>query len=151
MGTEVVRDALRSPRAKLGGYVILPRLIDKVRLAAQGRLPPDYQPNLLKPGLTLDGRFLTFTGLDAEQLRKAILATRSDDEVLVWVQTHARPHSEAEKEQWARQIEDYRPDATGTAYRRRSYPQLAEKLDLSQVSVFDLIDWDEGRLSGGMT
>lgn len=142
----MTNDLLRSPRAKLGGYVILPRLIDKVRLNAQGQLPPDYQANLLKPGRTLDGRFLTFTGLDAEQLRTAILAARNDDEVLAWVQAHSRVHSELEKEQWARQIESYRPDAAVTEYRKRNYPRLAEKLDVSRVSVFDLIDWDEGRL-----
>ncbi|MDC4227500.1 MAG: DUF5069 domain-containing protein [Candidatus Manganitrophus sp.] len=28
--------ALRSPRERLGGYLLLPRLIDKVRLHAQG-------------------------------------------------------------------------------------------------------------------
>ncbi|EQD24865.1 MAG: hypothetical protein D084_Lepto4C00325G0003 [Leptospirillum sp. Group IV 'UBA BS'] len=39
---------LRSPREKLGGYVVLPRLIDKVRLRASGRLPPDYLANLLR-------------------------------------------------------------------------------------------------------
>ena len=31
---------LRSPRESLGGYILLPRLIDKVRLLAQGQLPP---------------------------------------------------------------------------------------------------------------
>lgn len=139
-------DSLRSPRAKLDGYVILPRLIDKVRLDAQGQLPPDYQANLLKPGLTLDGRLLTFTGLDAQLLRSAILTARNDDEVLAWVQHHTRFHSETEKAQWARQIEVYRPDATVTEYRKRRYPQLAERVDVSQVSVFDLIDLDEGRL-----
>ncbi len=137
---------VRSPRATLGGYVLLPRLIDKVRLDAQGRLPPDYQAKLLKPGPTLDGRLLTFTGLDAEQLRTAVLAARNDDEVLAWVQAHARAHSELEKEEWARQIEAYRPDATVAGYRKHNYPHLAEKLDLSRISVFDLIDLDEGRL-----
>jgi hypothetical protein len=30
---------LRSPRESLGGYIVLPRLIDKVRLLANGQLP----------------------------------------------------------------------------------------------------------------
>lgn len=79
--------AIRSPRERLGGYILLPRLIDKVRLHAEGRLPQAYLPYLLKPGpgMTLDGRFLAFTGLDGEGLRGAILASRSDKEVLAWV------------------------------------------------------------------
>ena len=60
-----IRSLIRSPRETLGGYVILPRLIDKVRLHAQGSLPEDYVGQLLMPVPALDGRFLVFTGLDA--------------------------------------------------------------------------------------
>ena len=74
---------LRSPREKLGGYVILPRLIDKVRLYAQGILPEEYHQNLLslnkKP---FDGRFLSFTGIDRDPFRKVILSSRDDHAVL---------------------------------------------------------------------
>jgi hypothetical protein len=38
---------LRSPRESLGGYILLPRLIDKVRLLAQGQLPQAYAANVL--------------------------------------------------------------------------------------------------------
>lgn len=58
------RTALRSPRDTLDGYIILPRLIDKVRAQARGELPAAYQRNLLHRGGTLDGRFLAFTGLE---------------------------------------------------------------------------------------
>ena len=47
--------------------------------------------------LTLDGRFLTFTGLEAEKLRESILAVQTDDAILSWVNRHAKPHSEKEK------------------------------------------------------
>jgi hypothetical protein len=69
----------------LGGYVFLPRLIDKVRLHAKGLLPPEYHPQLLEPDATLDGRFVAFTGLDRETLRAAILAASDDAAVLAWV------------------------------------------------------------------
>ena len=46
--------ALRSPRETLDGYIILPRLIDKVRVQARGELPAAYQRNLLhRPGFLL--------------------------------------------------------------------------------------------------
>jgi len=73
---------LRSPRESVGGYILLPRLIDKVRLLAQGQLPQAYAANVLKAGLTLDGRFLSFSNLNAEALRQMILPSRTDDEVL---------------------------------------------------------------------
>ena len=44
---------LRSPRESLGGYILLPRLIDKVRLLAQEQLPQAYAANVLNAGLTL--------------------------------------------------------------------------------------------------
>ncbi|MEK6683338.1 MAG: DUF5069 domain-containing protein [Nitrospirota bacterium] len=138
---------LRSPRETLGGYVFLPRLIDKVRLHAKGRLPPEYIGNLLKPGLTLDGRFLSFTGLDAEELRSAILSAKTDQEVLVWVERHAKPHTAAEKERWIAEIEVYRPNAEWAQWRRKVYKEVAVIVDPAALNVFDLIDMDEGRIS----
>jgi hypothetical protein len=138
--------SLRSPRESLGGYILLPRLIDKVRLFAKGELPQSYAANLLGAGYTLDGRFLAFTGLNAEALRRAILSSGNDEEVLAWVHHHAKPASALEKEAWAEQIERYRPDAALADYRRRMYPDLAAKIDVTSISVLDLIDLDEGRL-----
>ena len=43
---------LRSLEETLGGYILLPRLIDKVRLLAQGQLPQAYAANVLNAGLT---------------------------------------------------------------------------------------------------
>lgn len=140
---------LRSPRESLGGYILLPRLIDKVRLLATGQLPQAYAANVLGAEFTLDGRFLAFTGLNAEALRQAILSCRTDDEVLAWVQAHAKLANAAEKQAWADEIESYRPDAALIDYRRRMYPELAVKVDVSSLSVLDLIDMDEGRSPRG--
>ena len=81
---------LRSPRESLGGYILLPRLIDKVRFLAKGQLPQANAANVLGAEYTLDGRFLTFTGLNAQALRHVIVSGCTDDEVLEWVQRHAR-------------------------------------------------------------
>ena len=139
--------SLRSPRESLGGYILLPRLIDKVRLLASGQLPPVYAANVLGSGYTLDGRFLAFTGMNAEALRQAILSSQSDADVLAWVYAHAKPSTDLEKQAWAEQIDRYRPDAALTEYRTRMYPELAARVDVSSLSVLDLIDMDEGRLS----
>ena len=53
---------LRSPREYVGGYILLSRLIDKVRLHAKGRLPDAYTANFLGSPQTLDGRFLAVSG-----------------------------------------------------------------------------------------
>ena len=138
---------LRSPRESLGGYVLLPRLIDKVRLLAKKQLPREYVANVLKLGNTLDGRFLTYTGVDAEFLRQAILSSQTDEEVLAWIQTHAKLATVEEKQAWADRLADYRPDDSVVAYRKRMYPELNSMIDVASLSIFDLIDLDEGRLS----
>ncbi len=138
---------LRSPRERLDGYVILPRLIDKVRAYARGELPKEYHRNLLRPGVTLDGRFLRFTGLDADALRAAILSTTSDEEVVRWIAQQGVVHSDEEKRQWAIQVESYRPEGRVLAFLQAASPALAAKVDLSRFSLFDVIDMDEGRLA----
>ncbi len=121
-------------------------MIDKIRLHARGKLPPEYIGNLLKPGLTLDGRLLAFTGLDAEELRRAILEAKTDEEVLVWVERHAKPQTKSEKQQWIAEIEVYRPSAEWAQWRREAYKEVAVKVDPATLSVFDLIDMDEGHV-----
>lgn len=138
--------ALRSPRETLGGYVILPRLIDKVRLHAHGGLPSEYHPQLLGGEGTLDWRFVTFTGLDREALRAAILGASDDQAVLAWVERHATPHTDAEKRAWADAIDAYRPDPERAERRAQRYPVVASRHDVGMLSVFDLIDLDEGRI-----
>ena len=39
---------VRSPAAKVGGIVYFGRMIDKIRVHAEGKLPPEYQANLGK-------------------------------------------------------------------------------------------------------
>jgi hypothetical protein len=130
----------------LGGYVFLPRLIDKVRLHARGLLPPDYHPQLLGENGTIDGRFLAFTGLDREALRAAILAALDDAAALAWVEQHAVPHSDAEKRAWIAAIDAYRPDPERARRRATLYPEVAARFDVATLSLFDLIDLDEGRI-----
>ena len=144
---------LRSPREKLGGYVILPRLIDKVRLYAQGTLPEEYHQNLLslneKP---FDGRFLLFTGIDRDPFRKVILSSLDDHAVVRWVEQHAIRHTVQEKEQWAVSLVQsfFVPTPEMISYLTHAYPKLIEFIDpntLEFANPFDLIDYDEGRIS----
>ncbi|MDA8150205.1 MAG: DUF5069 domain-containing protein [Nitrospiraceae bacterium] len=150
-GHKEVLQKLRSPRERLGGYAILPRLIDKVRLRAAGLLPPEYRSNLLRlpdPGkgfFPLDGRFLEFTGLDPAELEQAILSAQSDEAVLAWVAAHSKPHSSLEREEWSLSFDKIPPDEKRTEHRRKTYPSLAHRQDIGTLSPFDLIDIDEGR------
>lgn len=138
---------LRSPRERLGGYVILPRLIDKVRLHAQGLLPEPYVPFLLRPGLPLDGRFLALTGLQPEAVRQAVLSRDSDRDILSWVSQASALPSPQHIEAWSEALEQLRPDRALARLLGRLSPELAKQVDFTQHPLFDLIEMDEGRRS----
>ncbi|MBI1823879.1 MAG: DUF5069 domain-containing protein [Nitrospirae bacterium] len=137
---------IRSPREKLGGYLFLPRLIDKVRLQAKGELPAEYCGNLFGKGNALDNRLLQFTGLDAEKLREVILTSYRDEEVLDWVEKNAIRHTEKEVAAWIKEIDTYRPAPEGVLFRKKNYPELAKRIDIGALNVLDMIDMDEGRI-----
>lgn len=139
-------ERLRSPRETLGGFPILPRLIDKVRLFHEGHLPEEYVPNLLGPQPFLDGRLLDFTGLRAEGLRVAILGCSDDSCVLSWVLEHGIHRSPEEIRQWKLSIEHSPVSPERARARLQVYPEVGARFDLFRLNPFDLIDLDEGRI-----
>jgi len=69
----------RSMRAKLGGYVHLPRLLDKGRAAVAGTL------GAYKFNSPLDELFFAFTGIDAEAFKAELATGKTDSEMLAWI------------------------------------------------------------------
>lgn len=141
-----IRSLIRSPRETLGGYCFLPRLIDKIRSHSLGQLPQAYHENLLKEGMTFDGRFMNFAGVSPEGLRHAILASKTDGDVLSWVLENGQKKTKKEIEEWVAEVSRDRPDKDRFRAREMFYPEVAKKWDVSQLSPFDLVDLDEGRI-----
>ncbi len=86
----------RSPRVRLGGYTILPRILDKIRAELAGTAG-EYKyknPN--------DWHFFRFTGLDPEALQKQVATGIGDWDVLTWVNENAPlKHTPLEISQWS--------------------------------------------------
>jgi hypothetical protein len=72
----------RSPRVRLGGYVILPRMLDKGRATLAGKNGEYHY------ACPLDQGFLEFAGIDSKALEKEL--GKSDTEVLEWITAHAK-------------------------------------------------------------
>lgn len=88
--------APRSPRCKLGGYSILPRLLDKCRADLAGTIG-EYHTNC-----PIDQEFLAFAGIDYAGLRERLAIGAGDGEVLRWIQENAaNRQSPWEIEQWS--------------------------------------------------
>ena len=73
----------RSPRSRLGGYVILPRVLDKARAKAAGK-----SGEYVYPG-PLDKRFFEFVKIDPDALYAEIQNGKGDGEILEWIQQNA--------------------------------------------------------------
>lgn len=133
---------LRSPYLKVGRLVYFGRMIDKIRLQAAGKLPPDYSENL---GKGFDGRCTSFLRINYEELKTHTLAgNRSDLELLQWAERTGGARSDEECEVWSgfmmkRGFRD--PGAEVLARRIRESSLEGEPI----VTMFDYLDFDEGR------
>jgi hypothetical protein len=86
----------RSPRVRLGGYVIFARMLDKCRATLAGR-NGEYHFDC-----PLDAKFLSFVGIEAEALKAEVAQGRSDAAMLAWVTAHAKtPRTPTEIALWS--------------------------------------------------
>src|SRR5579872_972605 len=74
----------RSARVRLGGYVVLPRMLDKGRAMIAGK-NGEYHYNC-----PLDQHFVKFTGIDAAALKKQLATGKGDGEILEWIRKNAK-------------------------------------------------------------
>jgi len=82
---DLTKQAPRSCYVRLGGYVILPRLIDKIRAALAGKLGAYYDGPR-----GMNGRFLQFVGIEHAALKRHIAKGGGDAEILAWIEAHAK-------------------------------------------------------------
>lgn len=75
----------RSPRVRLGGYIMLPRSIDKARAKIAGKLGEYLFPH------TMDEWLLEFLGTDGDAFLEAIKTDKSDSEMLAWIKENVPP------------------------------------------------------------
>jgi gluconokinase len=136
---------LRSPLEQVGSLVYFGRMLDKIRLAAQGKLPPAWAAarGTTSPG-NFDSRCCRFLHIDYAQLEARVLEGGSDEELLEWAFTHGRRPGEEEIETWNAFMTKRGWRDAGT---QRLNERLAE-IGLPPGTVqtmFEFIDLDEGR------
>jgi hypothetical protein len=134
----------RSPRVRLGGYVILPRVLDKGRATLAGK-NGEYRYNS-----QLDERLFRFLEIKPEDLLEQLKLGKGDGEILQWIKEHLpRKHSIWEVYQWSGFTEQFSP---GTIkFREHLNGEVAkwnaERTDI--VTAFDLLDLDDHASFGG--
>jgi hypothetical protein len=142
--TDLTQRPPRSARVRLGGFAILPRILDKCRAEVAGKAG-EYKFNC-----PLDQRFFSFVQLDAQAFKREVQNGKGDGEMLEWVLQNAK-----------RKLEDYEKVAWSTWQEQRVPGDLEARdffHDLHRQSGpgredigawFDLLDLDDYVSFGG--
>lgn len=93
----------RSPREKLGGYVIVARCTDKCRallLDLNGEY--NYWP------CSLASQWFAFTGITPEQLKDVVATGATDEDIARWITEHSQVKDPDEVLKWNNRLRDMR-------------------------------------------
>jgi hypothetical protein len=136
----------RSPRVRLGGYVLLPRILDKGRAALNNKLG-----QYVYAGQGMDRHFFNFVGLDHEALKQQLAKGGGDWDILAWVQANAKHQRQPwEIAAWSEYHLKRTPDSdaetlTDFATEVKNFHPLREDIN----TWFDLLDLDDYCSFGG--
>jgi len=141
---DLTKQAPRSPRVRLGGYVILPRCLDKGRASLISK-SGEYHFDC-----PLDKRFLDFVGIKAAALKKQLATGKGDGEILAWINAHAKfKRTEPEIAAWSTFAEARVPaDLESRDYLNAQHKQYGPKRE-DIATWFDLLDLDDYVSFGG--
>ena len=136
----------RSPRVRLGGYVLLPRILDKARASVAGKLGEYHYA-----GKGMDRHFFNFVGTDHESLKTEVAQGGGDWELLAWIQANAKkPRQPWEIVAWSDYHLRRTPDSDVETFQYfadevRKFGPLREDIN----TWFDLMDLDDHCTFGG--
>jgi hypothetical protein len=134
----------RSPRVRLGGYVILPRSIDKARAKVAGKLGEYVFPG------PLDKRLFEFLQLDPETFFSEVKNGKGDWEILEWVnQSAGHKPTPWEIVQWSAYAEARGADSVAAKERVFKAVTALNPSRTDILTSFDLLDVDDHVSFGG--
>ena len=135
----------RSPRSRLGGFVLLPRMLDKGRATLIGK-NGEYHYNC-----PLDQHILNFAGIDPKKLLAQLKQGKGDGEILEWIQAsakHQRPSWEIQ--QWSDYHDRRGPDSDAETL--EFFAKYVAKLTTKREDIktwADLLELDDFVSFGG--
>jgi Domain of unknown function (DUF5069) len=135
----------RSPRSRLGGYALLPRMLDKGRAEIAGT-NGEFHYNC-----PLDQHIINFVGIDPAALREQLAAKKGDSEILEWSNINGKHKRTAwEIEQWSDFQQRRGPDSDSEtlAFFAEAVGKFSETRE--DIKTFaDLLDLDDYVTFGG--
>jgi hypothetical protein len=134
---DLTKEPPRSPRERLGAYVILGRTLDKGRALLAGKIG-EYHFDC-----PLDNMLFGFKGVIGDEVKKLLEASATDKDVLAWLETHGTPKSHEEISAWASNVEGARP--YDDPERKEWFAEECAKLGLdpARTTLFDWLEADD--------
>lgn len=132
----------RSAYDKTDGMMYFARMLDKIRLFANGELRPDFHSNL---GKGADNWCVGFLRVEYATLRERVLAGGADEEILTWCQQTGRELNATDLLVWNSFVAKLGWNDLA-APRLRKFKESSGLADRDDIqTMVDYFDVDEGR------
>ena len=135
----------RGFRVRLGGMVILARMLDKGRATLVSK-NGEYEFNS-----SMDKHLVRFLGFDADELLKELATGKGDWEILQWIQNNSKtPRQAWEIEAWSSYMEKRGPDSDAeTLDFFKEYVSKSSTVREDLKTWFEVIELDDHVSFGG--
>jgi len=142
LAKDLSQEPPRSPREKLGGYIIAARLLDKCRAHLNGTFG-EYNF-----GHFMDNLFFDFTGIEADTFKTFVATGATDEEVAQWIQDHSKQKDPLAVAKWNNSILYTTPKEMPDRFQlfMEEYIEKYVPKHRPVYHVFDIFDLEEGRL-----
>ena len=140
---DLTQHAPRSPRSRLGGYPLIPRMLDKGRATIAGKNGEYHY------ACPLDERILEFLGIDPEPLKAELASGKGDGEILAWIQTNQKnKHTPEEIAKWTTDQDNRGPDSESRDFFNQMLSQAGP--NRADIKIWaDLLELDDYVSFGG--
>jgi hypothetical protein len=136
-GKDLSKDAPRSPRIRVGGYVILGRTIDKCRALVAGDIG-EYHFDC-----PLDNMLFGFKGVNGPDFKAQIENGASDQQMAEWLDRNGNEKTPEETKRWSDETEAGNP--YNDPERRDWFVEQTKPLGLdpAKTTLFDWLEADD--------
>ncbi len=131
-GKDLTKEAPRSPKTILGGYVILARTLDKCRALLAGNIG-EYHFDC-----PLDNMLFGWKDVTGDAFKAEVEKGASDEEMAKWMDAHGTAQSEEEKRAWRQEMLTVNPSENPE--KREWYEEQLKPLGLNPATT-PLFDW----------
>jgi len=136
-GKDLTKEAPRSPKTRLGDYVILGRTLDKCRALLWGNIG-EYHFDC-----PLDNMLFGWKGVTGDDFKAEVEKGASDEDMVRWMDSHGTKKTPQEIRAWADEMMATNP--YNDPEKREWFEEQVKEhgLDASKTTLFDWLDVDD--------